>query len=245
MNVVMSILGLIFFVAGLFAIASIRSDIQIIIVLVCWGFAIVFFAMAGDYPLETSFSDILWRGGRPLARCNRRCTWPAWALTPHRVGYYTWCMDTLDQLIESELAAIAEIEGRLTVCRARLAAFREAASLISNGPKVSKPVVPNVPTPSVTFGSSAISLPWAKTIVDLMASGQTLYDYSTIYETAQRNGFVGTKDSCRDRVRDYLKTGVMIGSPLPGFKITALGIERANATLANEAEAASTATASN
>lgn len=158
----------------------------------------------------------------------------AWRGAVHEV------MDNVQRLIKLETDAIAELERKIALHRARLEAFREVAGATNS------PIVPNNPNTATlvnqvslaSLGGSqnAISFQWAKTILDLVNSDRIKSDYNQIFETAKLNGYTGSKDSCRDRVRDYVKTGIMVGSALGGFKTTQIGIDRAKATITVEEE---------
>ena len=69
MPVLLRILTLIALALGTFSIAAIRSDIQIIIVLICFGFAIVFLALAAILSrvddLHAAFRGDMQPGSRP------------------------------------------------------------------------------------------------------------------------------------------------------------------------------------
>jgi hypothetical protein len=131
-------------------------------------------------------------------------------------------MDKLDRIIAECRREVARVRAELTDAQARLAvseakltAFEEASRL---RPATEEPKVRRGRQPG------AISQEWRNVLFQVFIRGAV--DYATIHEIARSSGIETDLGNVRDRVRAFLRSGLMEGSIEDGFEVTNEAAER-------------------
>jgi hypothetical protein len=98
--------------------------------------------------------------------------------------------------------------------RIRLAAFEEAAQAIGS---VAPGQAAQAPARERGRPIGSFSPEWTKVLIKISEAGRA--DYPKVFEFADEVGIKSGRDAVRDRIREYLKSGLLVGDAAKGFSV--------------------------
>lgn len=128
--------------------------------------------------------------------------------------------------LESELAAL-RLARKIAIVE--LSAFEKAAEMRPLAIKDKAAAVDDAEIKRRGRQPGSISFDWRKTLGWLHMMGGA-HDYDAIHNAATNAGIKISLASTRDRVRDYVKQGILDGSPEAGFTVTDDAVSRYSLT---------------
>lgn len=142
-------------------------------------------------------------------------------------------MDALDKMIGEKRAEVSELQARVDVLRAELAALEMAAKLRPSSSAAQSRG--GYAAPKRSGGGRRpgdISHEWRGILEGVYRLGMAV-DYEMIAEIADERGSKLAMSSVRDRVRNLTRTGLMAGDTTQGFVVTEDAVERFGFTKEN------------